>query len=623
MSSYCYGGQVEMKPVVEENVGGDFMQDEGYPYAIPKVYLDGCGEVYNRQYCFNWDDDSVVMVRDKHVLRYTHSSFVELLAKNEEGNIVWMDGRNAPYSDCWGGQYLNEERGAIEYRIEEYDLEQSEKKIYKVLLEETSKMDEDDRFRLKDFVDVKDFQMTDEEKFKIQDGVLKSYNGYDKHLVIPEGIVAMERRALPYRAKEFESITIPKTLVEIPDGMFSGVKVKQINVAKENSRYYTENGLLIDRLSKTLVWAYGGSEIPADGSVVCIGRMAFEGRDDLKSMVIPATILEIGAGAFEGCSSLEKIVIPHSINKIDCAVFRDCKSLTDVYLPTSITRIENYAFAGCSGMVNFVIPKAVESIGDEAFSRCSNLREVVIPGSVVATGKRIFDRCINLKRVELPSLITKISEGMFVDCGNLSEVIISNSVTEIEGNAFRNCSGLKEINIPTSVVRIGKCAFIGCQGLVQIALPDSIMHMEESVFEGCTLLESVKLPSFLTVLPTSAFKNCTSLKNIPLPTSLLKIGKQAFSYCKALTTLVLPKGLIEIERDAFMQSGIVELRIPDSVKLLDDNALAGCRELREINMPEVFYADEERIFGGKLQREADGRYLVEGSSVRNFSGFTF
>ena len=72
-----------------------------------------------------------------------------------------------------------------------------------------------------------------------------------------------------------------------------------------------------------------------------------------------------------------------------------------------------------------------------------------------------------------------------------------------------------------------------------------------------------------------------------------------------------------------MQSGIVELRIPDSVKLLDDNALAGCRELREINMPEVFYADEERIFGGKLQREADGRYLVEGSSVRNFSDFTF
>ena len=76
--------------------------------------------IFFPQYCFDWDDDSVVLVRDKHVLKYTRSSFVELLAKNEEGEIVWMDGRRAPYSNCWDGEYLNEERGACEYTIEEY-----------------------------------------------------------------------------------------------------------------------------------------------------------------------------------------------------------------------------------------------------------------------------------------------------------------------------------------------------------------------------------------------------------------------------------------------------------------------------------------------------------------------
>lgn len=164
MSSHYYGGKVLMKPEVEENAGSDFMEDEGYPFAIPKVYLEGCGEEYYPQIVFDWGDDSVVLVRDKRVLRYTRSSFVELLAKDEEGNIVWMDVRNAPYEDCWGGTYLNEYRNAEEYTIEEYDLEKFEKKKYKVVLEETEKISAREFDYLKDFVDLKTLRNPDEEK---------------------------------------------------------------------------------------------------------------------------------------------------------------------------------------------------------------------------------------------------------------------------------------------------------------------------------------------------------------------------------------------------------------------------------------------------------------------------
>ena len=114
MSSVCYGGYIRMNPEVEEETR-DPMFDGGYPYSIPKVYLDGVGESYFPQWCFNWDNDSVVVVRDKHVVKYTKSVYLELLAKNEAGEIVWMDGRTAPYSGCWDGEYLNEDRGAQEY----------------------------------------------------------------------------------------------------------------------------------------------------------------------------------------------------------------------------------------------------------------------------------------------------------------------------------------------------------------------------------------------------------------------------------------------------------------------------------------------------------------------------
>lgn len=39
----------------------------------PVVDMRGWGEVYNRKYCFNWDDDFVVIVRDKRVMKYTRS----------------------------------------------------------------------------------------------------------------------------------------------------------------------------------------------------------------------------------------------------------------------------------------------------------------------------------------------------------------------------------------------------------------------------------------------------------------------------------------------------------------------------------------------------------------------
>ena len=153
MSSVCYGGSVRMNPEVEnENI--DPMFDEGYPYTVPKVFLEGNGEVYNRQWCFNWDDDSVIVVRDKHVIKYTHSTFIELLAKNEEGEIVWMDGRRAPYSDCWGGEYLNEERGAHEYTVEEYDVETKKKRKYTVSLKEETEFDSYDYYSLSKFVDA-------------------------------------------------------------------------------------------------------------------------------------------------------------------------------------------------------------------------------------------------------------------------------------------------------------------------------------------------------------------------------------------------------------------------------------------------------------------------------------
>lgn len=147
MASVCYGGTIRMQSIgTDENKSNDFMGE--YPYKIPLIYLEGVGESYFPQYCFDWSDDKTIMVRDNLVVEYVRSNYLELLAEDEKGNVVWLDGRTAPYSNCWGGKYLGGDRAAYDYRIVEYDLETLEKKTYKMVLERTTKFDQWDVKRI-------------------------------------------------------------------------------------------------------------------------------------------------------------------------------------------------------------------------------------------------------------------------------------------------------------------------------------------------------------------------------------------------------------------------------------------------------------------------------------------
>lgn len=336
MSSICYGGYVQMNPdkVLEEY---DPYSSEGYPFGLPKVYLDGTTEQYFPQTVFSWSDDSVVLVRDKRVIVYTQSSFAELLAKDEEGNIVWMDGRTAPFENCWKGEYLDEVRGATEYTVVEYDLETFKKKKYTVTLNEETSCDFWDVKKLLDFVDADVLK----DKFVIEDGMLTLYFGTDTDLVIPESVTAIGYHAFsqPYL---FERIIIPKSVVDIPPSMFEMCKAKSVEVAKDNPKYRVQNGCLIDNETSTLVWCYDGNSIPSDGTVVTIGPYAFFQRDDLESIVIPNTITEIKPHAFHKCKNLKIVTVPDSIEIIGCNAFAYCTSLKEVSIPERLGKMDDF-----------------------------------------------------------------------------------------------------------------------------------------------------------------------------------------------------------------------------------------------------------------------------------------
>lgn len=153
-----------------------------------------------------------------------------------------------------------------------------------------------------------------------------------------------------------EEITLPKNLQHIDRAAssFSGENLKAIYVHPENTRFYSDNGVLIDRAAGAVLcypmgktdaeytvpdgireigygafWHCLAKSIVLPEGLKIIGDSAFFGAD-FSSMVIPGTVTAIGEGAFENCDALTEITIPESVKKIDAYAFASCQALETI-----------------------------------------------------------------------------------------------------------------------------------------------------------------------------------------------------------------------------------------------------------------------------------------------------
>ena len=606
MSSIVYGGKVLMKPEVEnENI--DPMSDEGYPFKMPKVYLDGCGEEYHPQYDFTWADDSVVLVKENNIVKYTRSHSTELLAENEKGEIVWIDGRNASYSDCWDGKYLGERRDAEKYKVEVFDFNTSHKTTYELAESKTEDFSEWDKHCICEYAGPERIK----EPFEIENGVLKNYRGADPVVNIPDTVTEIWYSVF-YNHENIEKIIIPKSCVKIANSALSGLKPSVcFEVDSDNPRYYSENGCLIDRTTSTLVRGSINGVIPSDGSVNKIGEEAFKGYVELTQVEIPNTIVEVGNGAFSNCENLQNVSIAEGVTRIGSNAFYHCRTLTSVNLPNSLEEIGYSAFAGCAALTDISIPESVVRLGSDAFSGCEKLVSVEISSSITTLESHVFSDCCSLATVLVPKSVTEIGNGAFHNCTTLTDIKIPESVIEIGDSAFGGCKSLSDIILPDSVLEIGRWAFSGCTSLVKIRIPESVAFVGEHMFYNCETLETVELSSSITTIPESMFQRCKNLTNVNLPKTVAKIGSCAFSGCESLTNIEIPTSVKKISRNAFSSTGLTNLCISDSVKRVGDNAFANCRSLKEVDLPDVFFDEGKRIFGANLIKKEDVSALDE------------
>lgn len=332
---------------------------------------------------------------------------------------------------------------------------------------------------------------------------------------------------------------------------------------------------------------------------------------ELKSVVLPESIVEIGSSAFKGCTALENIDLPTSVTEIGALAFESCSVLSGIEFPENATVIAAGSFRS-TALTQIVIPSSITTIGESAFMNCKDLSKIDFEeGSLLTSiGKKVFEGCSGLKGIIIPSSVTSIGWSSFYGCSSLTSIAIPSQLTSIGSYAFSGCSGIENITvesgnasyhsngnclietssktlilgcknsvIPTdgSVTTIGVSAFSYCNGLTSITIPSNVTSIGDSAFLNCTNLRAVVFEdeSQLTSIGASAFHCCGDLSTIIIPSSVTSIGSSPFFKCSKLTSVTMPAFITNQDMVFYACTSITNLILVPGVECVDKGTSIG------------------------------------------------
>jgi len=184
--------------------------------------------------------------------------------------------------------------------------------------------------------------------------------------------------------------------------------------------------------------------------------------------------------------------------------------------------------------------------------------------AVVAIGSEAFYLCSSMTSINLPGSITAIGDRAFVSCSSLTSIDIPGSVTSIGEMAFSTCKGLTLVNIPASVTSIAKAVFVCCDALTTITVDSDNQAY-------CSLDGILYDKSQSSILCCPAAK----MDEIRIPDSVTTIIDQAFRGCIGLTSLTLPGAVTTIGNMAFLDCrNLKSIDLPNSLTTIGSGAFA-------------------------------------------------
>ncbi|MDD7026698.1 MAG: leucine-rich repeat domain-containing protein, partial [Lachnospiraceae bacterium] len=223
--------------------------------------------------------------------------------------------------------------------------------------------------------------------------------------------------------------------------------------------------------------------------LIGIGKEAFKGVTNAKTLSLPNTLLYIGDSAFAN-SYVEKITLTN-VKDIGNYAFKESR-LQQVEFTTANTKIGTEAFYG-TRLTNVNFPYSINTIGAGAFANNAQLTAVSFDSTSPTNIKDFaFYDCTSLGSLDLTNQnITSIGKGAFalgkVDEGKMISFKLPKGITTVQSTTsttglgdyvFYGRTELKEVTMPgnlgyTSAVALPANLFLNCTGLSYVEFPDT------------------------------------------------------------------------------------------------------------------------------------------------------
>ena len=249
-----------------------------------------------------------------------------------------------------------------------------------------------------------------------------------------------------------------------------------------------------------------------------------------------------------------------------------------------VTKIGKSAF-DYTDITDISIPDTIERIGYNAFWKADKLQ----------TNK--YDNALYIGNEENKYLVLLKAENTSIETCTINE-----NTKIIGGYAFQSCSKLASITFPASVRTIESYAFRWCSGLASVEMNEGVKVLGEFAFSWCPSLKKITLPTTIEEIERCVFAFCPNIDNIGFSGGHYLVNKfmslvntivdttqnKVIFGCKYAKLTAIPSQYpIEVIGDScFGGSGITEIEIPDTEKIIERHAFSQCANLTEIVIPD-------------------------------------
>lgn len=257
---------------------------------------------------------------------------------------------------------------------------------------------------------------------------------------------------LAFSGCPIRKVTFGKNVTKIPDALFcSNSSIEEVIFNAENCE---DSEVVEDYFDHKIYYMY---VLP----------------DSMKKLTVGDDVKRIPANTFMN-SKLESVTFGTSVSEIAGSAFMNCQNLKSIVIPESVVTIGKQAFEGC--VFDEVAFNANAISSSEAFSG-STINDLNIGNNVRKIADATFKDC-SIETISIPDNVTEIGKEAFAYCGCKS-VKLGNSVSIIGKEAFNSYGygygdGLETIEVPESVKYIGSKAFNVSRQIIFAGTPETI-----------------------------------------------------------------------------------------------------------------------------------------------------